>query len=306
MSDMREENRSAHVIVVGNEKGGSGKSTLSMHLIVWLLNAGQSVAAIDLDARQGTLSRYIQNRKRWEWKHRAGLRLPVSYAIQNSDGTFVPENEASEFARFSEAISASEHSVDFIVIDTPATDSYLMRLSHSMADTLVSPMNDSFIDFDVLGRLDEETGEVTARSHYADIVREARRQRHMVDGGRLDWMVVRNRMATLASRNMHSVGAGLEKLALTLGFRVADGIAERVIFRSLFPKGLTALDPLDEEVLGQKPSMSHLSARREIRALIERLNLPIDEHGVRRAEARSIWQAAATTPLDIDDVLAAE
>ncbi|MBM3566952.1 MAG: ATPase, partial [Alphaproteobacteria bacterium] len=52
----------AHVIVLGNEKGGSGKSTTAMHLIAACLRDGRSVASIDLDARQGTLTRYLSNR----------------------------------------------------------------------------------------------------------------------------------------------------------------------------------------------------------------------------------------------------
>ena len=112
-----------------------------------------------------------------------------------------------------------ENSHDFVVIDTPGTDSYLMRLAHSMADTLITPLNDSFVDFDVLGPVDPNTFELTGVSHYAEMVREARRQRRLVDGGLTDWVVVRNRLSTLGSRNKRLVGAGVEALSSQLGFR---------------------------------------------------------------------------------------
>src|SRR5499425_1315291 len=186
---------SAHVVVLGNEKGGSGKSTTAMHIAVGLLKAGQRVATIDLDSRQKTLTRYVENRRAWARRARIELELPTHYHVQRGEGVRVDENETAEFAGFAEAITAAEHRHDFVVIDTPATDSYLMRLAHSMADTLVTPLNDSFVDFDVLGSIDTSTFAVTGVSHYAEMVRQARRQRRIVDGGSTDWIVVRNRLA---------------------------------------------------------------------------------------------------------------
>ena len=168
---------------------------------------------------------------------------------------------------FSEAISAAEHSHDFIVVDTPGSDSYLMRLAHAMADTLVTPLNDSFVDFDVLGIVDPQTFAVIGDSHYAEMVREARRQRRIVDGVSTDWVVLRNRLALTASRNRRTVGDSLKELGLRLGFRLAEGFAERVVYREFFPRGLTAFDDLDEATLGARPSMSHVTARQEVREL---------------------------------------
>ena len=79
------------------------------------------------------------------------------------------------------------------------------------------------------------------------MVREARRQRRVVDQATTDWIVVRNRLSTLGSRNKRLVGEGLQELSLRLGFRAVDGFAERVIFREFYPRGLTALDDLDED-----------------------------------------------------------
>ena len=198
--------RSAHVIVLGNEKGGSGKSTTAMHVTVSLLKAGQRVATIDLDSRQKTFTRYVENRRESAKRTGAPLELPEHYCIARGEGARVDENEAAEFTGFAEAINHVEHTCDFVVVDTPGNDTYLMRLAHSMADTLITPLNDSFLDFDVLGTVDPASFEVTGIGHYARMVRYARRQRRIVDGGLTDWIVVRNRLALLGSRNKKMVG----------------------------------------------------------------------------------------------------
>ena len=295
--------RSAHVIVLGNEKGGSGKSTTAMHVAVALLKAGQRVATIDLDSRQKTFTHYVENRRDGARRTGAALEVPDHFAIARGEGVRVDENEAAEFGGFAAAINAVEHSHDFVVVDTPGNDTYLMRLAHAMADTLVTPLNDSFLDFDVLGTLDPATFEVTGASHYAKMVRHARRQRRIVDGGLTDWIVVRNRLAPLGSRNKKLVGECLDRLGLRLGFRATEGFSERVVFREFFPHGLTALDALDEATSGIRPNLSHLTARQEVRALIDALKLPIDEKGRRRAAARAEWLASQDRPLEVDDLL---
>jgi chromosome partitioning protein len=295
---------SAHVIVLGNEKGGSGKSTTAMHVAVALLQAGQRVATIDLDSRQRSFTHYVENRRDWAERARVKLDLPQHYCVARGGGVRLDEIEADEFSAFAQAVGEVENSHDFVVIDTPGSDSYLMRLAHSMADTLITPLNDSFLDFDVLGTVDPTTFEVIGVSHYAEMVREARRQRRLVDGGLIDWVVLRNRLSALGSRNKRLVGEGVDQLGRQLGFRAADGFSERVIYREFFPRGLTALDELNEDTLGQRPSLSHVTARDEVQALIEALKLPVDARGKRRAAARAEWIAAADKPLETHGILA--
>ena len=172
-------------------------------------------------------------------------------------------NEAHEFALFAEAIGAVEHEYEFVVIDTPASDSYLMRLAHSLADTLVSPLNDSYIDIDVFSRVHHDRSQRGAVAHYADLVMEARRKRRLVDNGVIDWVMVRNRMASIASNNARQIAVSVARLAAELRFRVADGLHDRVIFRELFPIGLTALDPIEDAAAGALTTSQH-AARREI------------------------------------------
>src|SRR3954453_20390657 len=255
---------SAHVVVLGNEKGGSGKSTTALHIAIALLKAGQRVATIDLDCRQQSFTRYIANRRAWAQRVGLELELPAHRAIRSGDTMQIADNELSEFHQFMEAVSAVEDSFDFIVIDTPGSDSYLMRLAHSMADTLVTPINDSFLDFDVLGLIDPATCRVTGESHFATMVREARRKRRQLDGAGTDWIVVRNRLSTSGSRKRQLLVESLKELSFRMGFRAIDGLARRVVYREFFPRGLTALDDLDAVTLGTRPSMGHLTAREEV------------------------------------------
>ncbi len=276
--------RGIHVIVVGNEKGGSGKSTTAFHLAISLLRQGFRVATIDSDSRQQTLTHYVENRLDWAERQNLDLPHPIHFHLPLAGGDSIRENQRTEFKMFRQAIAQVEQDADFLVIDTPGFDTNLTRLAHSLADTLVTPVNDSLIDLNVLARFNPLTGEPIELSHYSRLVQRARAERHAIDGKRLDWVLVRNRISTLSSRNMRQVQAMLNGIAERLDCRVADGIAERVIFRSLFPTGMTVFDPLDHALQGTVPSMSHVSAREEYRSLVAALHLPMEDI-LRRAEA---------------------
>ncbi|HEY8596051.1 MAG TPA: division plane positioning ATPase MipZ [Devosiaceae bacterium] len=278
---------SAHVIVIGNEKGGSGKSTTAIHLAIYLIYNGFRVASIDVDARQQTFTNYVRNRLKWAEAHDLDIPHTTHYHLPLTRGDSIRENQRLEFDLFRQAVSEVESSVDFLVVDTPGFDTHLTRLSHSMADTLVSPLNDSLIDLDVMAHVDPVSGEPRELGHYARLVQRARKERLAIDGKTIDWVLVRNRISMLSSRNMRLVQSGMEQIAMRLGCRVADGIAERVIFRSLFPIGMTVFDPIDDDMLGGLTSASHLSAREEYRQLVDVLNLPVSEAAQMRIASRN-------------------
>jgi chromosome partitioning protein len=294
---------SAHVVVLGNEKGGSGKSTIALHIAVALLKAGQRVATIDLDGRQRSFTHYIENRRAWAKRTGCALELPQHCRIDLGHSLQIQDNESVELAQFSAAVSEVERYFDFIVIDTPGTDSYLMRLAHSMADTLVTPVNDSFMDFDVLGTIDPATYLVTGASHYGQMVLDARRKRRQLDGCSTDWIVVRNRLSMHESSNKQRVAGVLNDLSLRLGCRAIDGFAERAVYREFFPCGLTALDDLDEAMPGTRPNAGHIAARKEVTSLLSQLKLPLDERGRRRVANRAEWFAQADKPLMTFDII---
>jgi chromosome partitioning protein len=265
--------RPARVIVVGNEKGGSGKSTVAMHIAMALIKSGQSVATIDLDSRQRSFTHYIENRRAWAQHVGRDLEIPSHTCFDPQVDYPTEEDEAAACKALTEAVDALAQCHSFIVIDTPGHDCDLMRRAHAMADTLITPLNDSFVDLDVLGTVDPETLGITGTSHYAQMVEYARSQRQLLDGMTPDWIVLRNRLSTLGSRNKRLVGEGLQELSQQLNFRCIEGLAERVIFREFYPRGLTAVDDLDEITLGTRPTMSHVTARLEIENLLGAMGL---------------------------------
>ncbi len=262
--------RRPHVIVLGNEKGGSGKSTTAMHVIVALLNDGWNVGSLDLDARQGTLSRYVENRL--ATSKELELPMPLHRRLARSNVDSVAAQRADETARFA-ATMAEVADVDFVVVDTPGSDSHLSRLGHARADTLVTPMNDSLLDLDLLARFDAEGRKIVGPSIYAEMVWEQKKARALADGGSVDWIVLRNRLSHLDARNKRRIGRLLEDLSRRIGFRLAPGLSERVIFRELFARGLTLFD-LRRKGAGVTLTMSHLAARQEVRGLLEAIGLP--------------------------------
>jgi chromosome partitioning protein len=264
--------RRAQVIVLGNEKGGSGKSTAAMHLIVGLLRDGYRVGAIDLDARQATLSGYLAAREAFARARGIDLPLPRSVAVERSTLDSRAAADAEETTRFAAALTGLAD-CDIVVIDCPGSDTFLSRLGHGHADTLVTPINDSFVDFAMLAMVDPDNHAVVHPSIYSEMVWEARKRRFARDRGRIDWIVMRNRLGATEARNKRDVGATLEVLARRIGFRTVKGFGERVIFRELYLQGLTLMD-VREAGLGIQMAMSHVAARMEVRALIGAIRKP--------------------------------
>ncbi len=263
----------AHVIVVGNEKGGAGKSTVAIHLTIALMRMGRRVAALDLDVRQRSFDRYLENRRQWAERAEMVLATPFTPRIDPSRARSLDEAERFETAQWGELRLELDRMCDVIVIDTPGGDTHLSRLAHASADTIITPVNDSFVDFDLLASVDPETFEVVRPSLYAELVWASRKQKAAREKKPIDWVVMRNRMSSLDARNKRRVGGGLDALSKRIGFRLAPGFVERVIYRELFPKGLTLLD-LTEQGSSVNFTMSHLAARQELRDLIIALKLP--------------------------------
>ena len=248
-----------HVIVFANEKGGTGKSTAAVHVAIALAAKGAKVSCFDLDHRQRTMGRYLDNRA--ETIARTSRDLPMP-RYETHDG----EN----IARFSESLDRLSDGADFLVIDTPGRDDRFARIAVTNADTLVTPMNDSFVDFDLIGQVDPETFRVSRPSFYSELIWESRKRRAKEDGETIDWVVLRNRMQHIEARNMRRVSEAIDQLSKRVGFRVISGLSERVVYRELFPQGLTMLDSRDFGDMG----LSHVAARQELREMMAGLALP--------------------------------
>ena len=258
--------KTAHIIVFGNEKGGSGKSTTAMHTAIALLRLGYRVGTIDLDARQGTLTRYLKKRFDYITRNNEHLPSPAHMAIEKSTCETVAEQQAEEESFLIMALEELNHVCDFIVIDTPGTDSFLSRLAHSYADTLITPMNDSFIDLDLLADIDMKNYEIKGPSVYSRMVDTQRGIKQMRDGTGIDWIVMRNRVTHLNTNNNKIISELLETISKLAEFRLAPGFGERVVFKELFLKGMTLLDLKEDQDEGL--TMSQISARQEVRNLI--------------------------------------
>ncbi len=269
-------NHKTHVIVFGNEKGGSGKSTAAMHVAIGLLRLGYRVGTIDLDSHQGTLTSYLSNRWRRVKGTGENLPCPEHIHIDRTEGgadKFV--QRATDIRKVEDAVADLSTRNDFVIIDTPGSDRFLSIIGHSFADTLVTPMNDSFVDLDLLAKVRPGTFDIIKSSVYTDMVWDLRAQRLKKDGHMIDWVVMRNRLGHLDNKNKTDVGRVLETISGPLQFRIAPGFGERVIFRELFLDGLTLLD-LQEGRPGAL-SMSNIAARQEVRYLVKMI---LPDHSV--------------------------
>jgi chromosome partitioning protein len=251
-----------HFIVFANEKGGTGKSTTAVHTAIALAATGHRVGALDLDGRQRTMTRYLENRD--ATMRRLGKELPQA--------TYDVLEESSE-QTLAAAIDRLAQKTDVIVVDTPGRDDAVARSAILRADTLVTPMNDSFVDLDLIGQVHPENYKITRPSFYAELIWNSRTQRAKQTGKGVDWVVLRNRLQHIESHNLRRVGAALDELARRVGFRVIPGLGERVIYRELFPKGLTLLDLKQMGEVG----MAHITARQELREMIAGLGIPGQE-----------------------------
>jgi len=248
-----------HVIVFANEKGGTGKSTTAVHVAIALAQRGARVACLDLDHRQRTLGRYLDNRAATVKRTGRDMPMPIH---ETHDG--------ESMDRFNDSLNRLSERADFLVIDTPGRDDRFARIAVTNADTLVTPMNDSFVDFDLIGHVDPDTFKVTRPSFYSELIWESRKHRAKADGSTIDWVVLRNRLQHIEARNMRRVSEAITQLSKRVGFRVIPGLSERVIYRELFPAGLTMLDRNEFGQMG----LAHVAARQELREMLAALQLP--------------------------------
>jgi chromosome partitioning protein len=265
----------ARVIVVGNEKGGAGKSTLAIHLMSALLHEAAPVAVFDLDLRQQSFARFLKNRRTWSASNGVELPMPVELGLDEAGLSPANVDEKAAVAAFERIIAEARGTGGFIIIDTPGGDNALSRAAHGLADIIVTPMNDSFVDFDLLGQVDPLTLNVTRPSLYAETVWNSRKAKAVANGGSIDWIVMPNRLAPVRARNRQRLEERVQALAKRIGFSIGAGLRERVIYRELHPFGLTAAD-LSSAVRPVPISLSHIAARQELRMLVVDLGLALE------------------------------
>lgn len=269
----------AKVIVVGNEKGGAGKSTIAIHVVTGLLHAGAKVAILDLDLRQQSMGHFFEHRDAWLKANDATAPQPITFPL---NAALAKASDEEAMARFEEAYAAASEAADFVLIDTPGGDTAISRAAHGLADLIVTPMNDSFVDFDMLGVVDPVTLDLKRPSLYSETVWNSRKLKAAASGKSIDWVVLRNRLAPTEARNRKRLDERVQALSRRVGFRVGPGLRDRVIYRELFPFGLTIAD-LSSSIRPVAMGLQHVAARQELRALMSALGL---------ADARSELMAA--------------
>ena len=262
----------ASVIVIGNEKGGAGKSTIAIHTATALLHADAKVAVLDLDLRQQSTSHFFAHRRAWLSANGCTAPLPIEHPLSANDTALAKATDEEALARFEEAFAHASQEADFVLIDTPGSDTAISRAAHGLADLIVTPMNDSFVDFDMLGIVDPVTLELTRHSLYSETVWNSRKARALKDRKQIDWVVLRNRLAPTEARNRKRLDERVETLSRKVGFRIGPGLRDRVIYRELFPFGLTVAD-LSPTIRPVAMSLQHVAARQELRALMTALGL---------------------------------
>src|SRR6266536_2507120 len=295
-----------HIVVMGNHRGGSGKSTFDMHIIIALLKAGKRVAFFDLDLDQQTLTRYVENRREWASQNKLALEMPDHYPVTEERSVSSEWSNSVDLTQFMSQLKKIEsgHEHDFIVIDTPGGAQHLSLVAHGMADTLITPINDSLVDLDVLVRIGSKDLEPQP-SRYAKTVARAVEARRTVCGRTTDWVIVRNRLELLPSRNQRQIEQVLEAIRKTLGFRTVRGLSERNVYREFFAAGLTAFDAIEGLAPGAKPNPSSLLARLEVRDLVQDIGFVGRHTGVEAAFGGAIREIelaiAETNAVSADD-----
>jgi chromosome partitioning protein len=260
----------ASVIVIGNEKGGAGKSTIAIHTATALMHGGATVAVLDLDLRQQTTGHFFANRRAWLAANGVTAPMPVEHPMSADGALLAKAGEEEALARFNEALESARELADFVLIDTPGSDTAISRAAHGRADLIVTPMNDSFVDFDMLGVVDPVTLELLRHSLYSETVWNSRKARATTDRKTIDWVVLRNRLAPTEARNRKRLDERVQALSRKVGFRIGPGLRDRVIYRELFPFGLTVAD-LSPTIRPVAMSLQHVAARQELRALMNAL-----------------------------------
>ena len=263
---------SGHVITFANEKGGVGKSTLAFHTAIALSHQGLKVLVVDCDRRQQSIHRLLEARDATARTLKVALPRPLHFALERASGAILCQE-----------IDRVAPDADVVVIDLAGHDSPIARRGIALADTVVTPVNCSHADLDPIGRMNPVSHKFKQAGPFAEVVGELRDQRAAMGIVPFDWVVIKNRMRNCEQRLIASVDQSLATMAGQLGFRLAQGLTERLAYRDLLPFGLSHMD------LKLIPQLGQLRAAqaREMRQLMIDLQLPEFARGEGRKPAKA-------------------
>lgn len=259
------------IILVGNEKGGAGKTTIAIHLTISLLYLGFKVANIDLDIRQSSLTKYLQNREAFTKNSKTKIPSPKLCKLEESKRVIQNEADIDHQNNLQHIIAQEKNKHDFIVIDTPGVNNPLSTLAHSFADIVITPINPSFLDVSALAEVSSDDLGIIKPGIYSQMVWEQKINKAKRDGKPINWIIVQNRVHSLDSNNQRNIEKVIRALSARMGCKIAPGFGERVIFKELFLKGLTLLD-LRSKKADLALTTSHLAAKQELINLLQLIN----------------------------------
>lgn len=231
----------AQIIVFANEKGGVGKSTLAFHTSIALARSGHKVLAIDLDRRQQSFSRALENRAATSRSLGIDLPSPQTLMLEHQTGAMLMQ----EIARVGTGRTT-------IIIDVAGHDSPIARRAIAMADKIITPVNPTFIDLDSVAHFNAATMRFAKLGRFAETVEQLQTERHERGLPKTDWMLVKNRVRKAEKLQLKRFDQALDQLPAHLGVRLLSGLTERVAYRELFMFGLTHADCND------LPGMAHM------------------------------------------------
>ena len=251
------------VVVFGNEKGGSGKTTTAFHIAIILTKAGKKILAIDIDIRQKSFTRYLDNRNKTIERDKLPLQLPYIMSISDELIKSV-DKDSSELKNI---IDQKRQEYDFIIVDTPGHYNALSKAVHEQADIIITPINDSFLDVDLLGQVNNQHYTDLKAGVYSNMIFECKKKRALIDKKEIEWYVIRNRISSTTTNNMQNIEEAINKLSSKYGFKVISGFGDRVIFKELFLDGLTLSDARTSPKV--KINLSTVAARNELREIVK-------------------------------------
>ncbi len=260
------------VVTVGGFKGGTGKTTVAALLGVAAVKDGLRVACLDLDRNTRNLSSFVTLRRA------SRLESPDHVMLMDMDEDVRANARPRHSGRLDPLVRmARMDGYDLLIIDTSSGNLADVYEAHLLADVILTPMNESPAD---MHGLFAPLGSAAApKINYREMIDTVRFDRKRAGLPEQRWQVVMNRVSALPSKIGNTINDRVAVLAREAGFESVWSLRDRVVHRAIALEGRTVFDAPSDGKL----SMSELSGRQEVRALLTMID---------RAPVRMLARAA--------------
>lgn len=280
------------IIALGQEKGGVGKTTMS----VWLADAlrdkdQQTVRVMDLDSPQSALAKFYDRRRKANERLAADERdmwVPHVVPYRPSKHPTAMGRNKENFEAVKRAVrAAKEDYCDYFILDCGGNAEEKTKLGLSFAHTILSPMPAEPMSLNTYlhGWDPEDPYAEVKPGSFTKIVRSIRTARHSA-GSEIDWIVALNKRPVDAEdRDRH-----IEELIRSTGrkqdftHQTIPGCCLRKIYSVGYRFGLTAFSAPDPEIyrkFGIYADLNEMDAAcAEISAIADAILHPTQERAV--------------------------